>query len=150
MSFMKIEFLKADSLDVVFTKDSDELKSVINVISRVGTEVNLNFSENDFIHGYVSNVIYNVDAVNNEESLQICIIVKIITSHILICSYFVNILHIFYRRYSSFCRNQQYRLFPHIYYYCISYLLLLQAMQTRLFIAYKCLFFSDNRYGMRL
>lgn len=70
---MKIEFLKADSLDVVFTKDSDELKSVINVISRVGTEVNLNFSENDFIHGYVSNVIYNVDAVNNEESLQICI-----------------------------------------------------------------------------
>ena len=54
---MKIEFLKADSLDVVFTKDSDELKSVINVISRVGTEVNLNFSENDFIHGYVSNVI---------------------------------------------------------------------------------------------
>lgn len=73
MKFMKIEFLKADSLDVVFTKDSNELKSVINVISRVGTEINLNFSENDFIHGYVSNVIYNVDAVNNEECLQICI-----------------------------------------------------------------------------
>ncbi len=70
---MKIEFCLAKNGDIVFTKESTELKSVINVITRVGTEINLSFSNNDYIHGYVSNIMYNVDAENNEESLKIFI-----------------------------------------------------------------------------
>ena len=70
---MKIEFCLAKNGDVVFTKESNDLKSVINVITRVGTEINLTFSKEDFIHGYVSNVMYNVDGENNEESVKIFI-----------------------------------------------------------------------------
>lgn len=68
---MKIEFCIAENGDVVFTKESDELKSVINVITRVGTEINLTFSKDDYIFGYVSNVMYSVNAESNEESLKI-------------------------------------------------------------------------------
>ena len=68
---MKIEFCNAENGDVVFAKESDELKSVINVITRIGTEINLTFSENDYIYGYVSNVMYSVNAESNEESVKV-------------------------------------------------------------------------------
>ena len=68
---MKIEFCIADSGDVVFTKESNEIKNIINVITRLGTEINLTFSKDDYLHGVVSNVLYNVDAENNEESIKI-------------------------------------------------------------------------------
>ena len=70
---MKVEFYASEIGDVVFTKESNELDNVINVISREGTEINLIFSENDFVHGYVEKVVYDVNAVDNEESLRIYI-----------------------------------------------------------------------------
>ena len=68
---MKIEFCLADSLDIVFTRESTELKDVIDVITKVGTEINLILGREDFIHGFVKNVMYQVDAENNDESIII-------------------------------------------------------------------------------
>ncbi|AGF57983.1 MULTISPECIES: hypothetical protein [Clostridium] len=68
---MKVEFCFVESDDVVFTKESRDLKDIINVITKVGTEINLSFSKDDFIHGYVQSVMYQVDAENNDESLRI-------------------------------------------------------------------------------
>ena len=70
---MKIEFCLYETGDTVFAKDSEELKNLINVISRIGTEINISISKNEFIHGRVCNVKYNVDAENNEECLKIYI-----------------------------------------------------------------------------
>jgi hypothetical protein len=71
MKAMKVEFCFVESDDVVFTKESRDLKDIINVITKVGTEINLSFSKDDFIHGYVQSVMYQVDAENNDESLRI-------------------------------------------------------------------------------
>lgn len=68
---MKVEFCLVDSGDIVFTKESKDLKDIINVITKVGTEINLFFNKNDFIHGYVQNIMYQVNAENNDESLRI-------------------------------------------------------------------------------
>ena len=68
---MKVEFCLIDSGDIVFTKESKDLKDVINVITKVGTEINLYFSKDDFIHGYVQSVMYQVNAESNDESLII-------------------------------------------------------------------------------
>lgn len=68
---MKVEFCFVESDDIVFTKESTDLKDIINVITKVGTEISLSFSKDDFIHGYVQNVMYQVDAENNDESLRI-------------------------------------------------------------------------------
>gem|GEM_PF-2408722 len=71
MKAMKVEFCLLDSGDVVFTKESKDLKDIINVITKVGTEINLFFSKDDFIHGYVQSVMYQVNAESNDESLRI-------------------------------------------------------------------------------
>ena len=68
---MKVEFCLIDSGDIVFTKESKDLKDVINVITKVGTEINLSSSKEDFIHGYVQSVMYQVNAETNDESLII-------------------------------------------------------------------------------
>jgi len=68
---MKVEFCLIDSGDIVFTKESKDLKDVINVITKIGTEINLFFSKDDFIHGYVQNIMYQVNAESNDESLII-------------------------------------------------------------------------------
>jgi len=68
---MKVEFCLIDSGDIVFTKESKDLKDVIDVITKVGTEINLFFSKDDFIHGYVQSIMYQVNAENNDESLRI-------------------------------------------------------------------------------
>lgn len=68
---MKVEFCLIDSGDIVFTKESKDLKDVLNVITKVGTEINLFFSKDDFIHGYVQSVMYQVNAESNDESLII-------------------------------------------------------------------------------
>ena len=68
---MKVEFCLVDSGDIVFTKESKDLKDVIDVITKVGTEINLFFSKDDFIHGYVQNIMYQVNAESNDESLRI-------------------------------------------------------------------------------
>ena len=68
---MKVEFCLIDSGDIVFTKESKDLKDVINVITKVGTEINLYFSKDDFIHGYVQSVMYQVNAESNDEGLII-------------------------------------------------------------------------------
>lgn len=71
VSAMKVEFCLVDNGDIVFTKESNDLKDVIEVITKVGTEINLVFSKDDFIHGYVQNIMYQVNAESNEESLRI-------------------------------------------------------------------------------
>ena len=68
---MKVEFCRVDSGDIVFTKESKELKDVIDVITKIGTEINLFFSKDDFIHGYVQSIMYQVNAENADESLRI-------------------------------------------------------------------------------
>ena len=68
---MKVEFCLIDSGDIVFTKESKDLKDVIDVITKVGTEINLFFSKDDFIHGYVQNIMYQVNAESNDESLRV-------------------------------------------------------------------------------
>ena len=68
---MKVEFCLIDSGDIVFTKESKDLKDVIDVITKVGTEINLFFSKEDFIHGYVQSIMYQVNAESNDESLRI-------------------------------------------------------------------------------
>ena len=68
---MKVEFCLVESEDIVFTKESKDLKDIINVITKVGTEINLFFSKDDFIHGYVQNIAYQVNAESNDESLRI-------------------------------------------------------------------------------
>lgn len=68
---MKVEFCLIDSGDIVFTKESKDLKDVIDVITKVGTEINLFFSKDDFIHGYVQSIMYQVNAESNDESLRI-------------------------------------------------------------------------------
>lgn len=68
---MKVEFCLVDNGDIVFTKESGDLKDVIDVITKVGTEINLFFSKDDFIHGYVQSIMYQVNAESNEESLRI-------------------------------------------------------------------------------
>lgn len=68
---MKVEFCLVDSGDIVFTKESKDLKDVINVITKVGTEINLFFSKDDFIHGYVESLMYQVNAESNDESIRI-------------------------------------------------------------------------------
>lgn len=73
MKGMKIEFCNTESGDILFTKESTDLKDIINVISHIGTEVSLSFSKDDFIHGYVQNVMYQVNAEENDESLRIYI-----------------------------------------------------------------------------
>lgn len=68
---MKVEFCRIDSGDVVFTKDSKDLEDVINVITKIGTEIHLSFNKDDFIHGYVQNIMYRVDAENSDESIRV-------------------------------------------------------------------------------
>lgn len=68
---MKVEFCLVDSGDIVFTKESKDLKDVIDVITKIGTEINLSFSKDDFIHGYVQNIMYQVNAESNDESLRV-------------------------------------------------------------------------------
>lgn len=68
---MKVEFCLIDSGDIVFTKESKDLRDVIDVITKVGTEINLFFSKDDYIHGYVQSVMYQVNAETNDESLVI-------------------------------------------------------------------------------
>ncbi|NFH91574.1 hypothetical protein FDA33_15415 [Clostridium botulinum] len=70
---MKIEFCLAESGEIIFTKKSRDLKDIIEVITRVGTEVNLTFSKDDFIHGYVQNILYQANAEENDESIRIYI-----------------------------------------------------------------------------
>lgn len=70
---MKIEFCLAESGEIIFTKESNDLKDIINVITRVGTEINLTFSKKDFIHGYVQNILYQANAEENDESIRIYI-----------------------------------------------------------------------------
>ncbi|HEX9026311.1 MAG TPA: hypothetical protein VF839_07590 [Clostridium sp.] len=68
---MKVEFCLVDSGDIVFTKESKDLKDIIEIITKVGTEINLFFSKDDFIHGYVQSIMYQVNAESNDESLRI-------------------------------------------------------------------------------
>ena len=68
---MKVEFCLVDSGDIVFTKESKDLKDVIDVVTKIGTEINLFFSKDDFIHGYVQSIMYQVNAESNDESLRI-------------------------------------------------------------------------------
>lgn len=68
---MKIEFCLAEDGSVIFNKDSKDLKDIINVITRIGTEINISFSKDQFIHGFVTNVMYIADAEENDESLRI-------------------------------------------------------------------------------
>ncbi len=68
---MKVEFCLVESGDIVFTKESKDLKDIIDVITKVGTEINLFFSKDDFIHGYVQNIMYQVNVESNDESLRI-------------------------------------------------------------------------------
>lgn len=68
---MRVEFCLVDSGDIVFTKESKDLKDIIDVITKVGTEINLFFSKDDFIHGYVQSIMYQVNAESNDESLII-------------------------------------------------------------------------------
>lgn len=68
---MKVEFCLVDSGDIVFTKESKDLKDIIDVITKVGTEINLFFSKDDFIHGYVQRIMYQVNAESNDESIRI-------------------------------------------------------------------------------
>ncbi|WP_297427702.1 hypothetical protein [Clostridium sp.] len=68
---MKVEFCLIDSGDIVFTKESKDLKDIIDVITKVGTEINLFFNKDDFIHGYVQSIMYQVNAESNDESLRI-------------------------------------------------------------------------------
>lgn len=70
---MKIEFCSIEDGEIIFTKNSEEMKEVINVITKIGTEIRLSFSKNDFIHGYVRRVMYYVDAEESTESLKIFI-----------------------------------------------------------------------------
>lgn len=68
---MKIEFCLVEDGSVIFNKDSKDLKDIINVITRVGTEIKISFSKDQFIHGFVTNVMYIADAEENDESLRI-------------------------------------------------------------------------------
>lgn len=68
---MKIEFCSIEDGEVIFTKKSEEMKDIISVITKIGTEIKLSFSKNDFIHGYVRRVMYFVDAEESTESLRI-------------------------------------------------------------------------------
>lgn len=70
---MHIEFCSIEDGEVIFTKESEEMKDVISVITKVGTEIKLSFSKNDFIHGYVRRVMYFFDAEKSSESLRIFI-----------------------------------------------------------------------------
>ena len=70
---MKIEFCSIEDGEIIFTKNSEEMKEVINVITKIGTEIRLSFSKNDFIHGYVRRVMYYIDAEESTESLKIFI-----------------------------------------------------------------------------
>ena len=68
---MKVEFCLVNNGDIVFTKESKDLKDIIEIITKVGTEINLFFSKDDFIHGYVQNIMYQVNAESNDESLRV-------------------------------------------------------------------------------
>lgn len=70
---MKIEFCLADGGDIILTKSDEELKYTINTITRIGTEINLYFEKDNFIHGYVDEVLYQVNQENDDESLRIFI-----------------------------------------------------------------------------
>ncbi|GAA0076309.1 hypothetical protein UT300005_06870 [Clostridium sp. CTA-5] len=70
---MKVEFCVAETGDIVFTKESKDLQHIIGVITQIGTEISLSFSKDDFIHGYVENTMYQVNAEENDESLRIYI-----------------------------------------------------------------------------
>ena len=68
---MKIEFCLIETGDIIFTKESEELKNVMNVITTVGCEIRLNITKDEIIHGYVKRVMYQVNAEENDESLRI-------------------------------------------------------------------------------
>lgn len=68
---MKIEFCLEEDGNVIFNKDSKDLKDIIEVITRVGTEISISFSKDQFIHGFVTKVMYRADAEENDESLRI-------------------------------------------------------------------------------
>lgn len=70
---MKILFCDADGGEVLLEKDSKELLDIINSISRVGTEINLYFDKENFIHGYVDNIMYSYNGELNEQSLNLYI-----------------------------------------------------------------------------
>ena len=68
---MKINFCMEDGGEALFTKESEEIKDIINSITREGTEVNLYFGKDDYFHGYVSSYMYNVNVEDNKESLDL-------------------------------------------------------------------------------
>lgn len=63
---MNVEFCLSDGGEVVYTQPIEEIKDIINVITKEGSEVNLYFGEDDFLHGYVYDCMYSVNCEMEE------------------------------------------------------------------------------------
>ncbi|MDU2683512.1 MULTISPECIES: hypothetical protein [Clostridium] len=68
---MRINFCMEDGGEILYSKESKEVKHVIDSITREGTEVNLYFGKDNYFHGYVGSYMYNVNVEEDKESLDL-------------------------------------------------------------------------------
>lgn len=70
---MKISFLDESGKKTFLEKDSKELVDILNLITREGMELKLDFGKDCFIHGYVVKTMYNYNEEKKEDILKIYI-----------------------------------------------------------------------------
>lgn len=70
---VKINFCDADGGEVRATRESDEIKDILSIVTREGSEINIYIGKDDFLHGYVSGVLYNINEEDETESLDVFI-----------------------------------------------------------------------------
>lgn len=70
---MKVEFCYADGGQVKVVQDSEEIKDILNIVTKEGSKVHIFNQQQENLYGYVSEVLYQIDQDTGEAFLSIYI-----------------------------------------------------------------------------
>jgi hypothetical protein len=70
---MKVEFCYADGGHVKIIKDSEEIKDILNIVTKEGSKVYIFNQQHEDLYGYVSEVLYQIDQDTGESFLSVYI-----------------------------------------------------------------------------
>ncbi len=68
---MIINFCDSDGGEVIFTKNSEDIRDILNIVTQKGAEINFYVEKDNFFHGYVESVMYQIDETERNENLSI-------------------------------------------------------------------------------
>lgn len=70
---MKVEFCYADGGQVKIVKDSEEIKDILDIVTKEGSKVYIFNQQKENLYGYVSEVLYQIDQDTGESFLSVYI-----------------------------------------------------------------------------